>query len=53
MNFEVSAFVKPVWKYVGIDALKFNPAVFTYSIYTLKLKKKSDRRLKYSLGATL
>ena len=29
MNFQVSAFVKPVWKYVGIDAaLEIQPGSF-------------------------
>ena len=55
MNFQVSAFVKPVWKYVGIDAaLEIQPGSFhLFHLYVKIKKKKSNRRLKYSLGATL
>ena len=55
MNFQVSAFVKPVWKYVGIDAaLELQPGSFhLFHLYVKIKKKENDRRLKYSLDATL
>ena len=41
MNFQVSAFVKPVWKYVGIDAaLEIQPGSFHLFHLYVKIKKK-------------
>ena len=54
MYFLVSAFVKPVWNYVGIDTILelLHGGFHLFHLY-IKIKKKNDRRLKYSLDTTL
>ena len=54
MYFLVSAFVKPVWNYVGIDTILelLHGGFHLFHLY-IKIEKKNDRRLKYSLDTTL